>query len=160
MSLQEIAKYFMGGEGGWDHVNSCLYHARNWYCAHNHFLRALESICTDAGYSTKVKMVLTSEGNRRAILKYSTSAWRTDFLVDVTLRHDFIGAGRDMGQHHGRLRNPDNPDHILESAAAEKILSPQFLQCLAGLPVYLGPHPRRILAPSLLPRRQEGRRLF
>jgi hypothetical protein len=104
----------------------------------------------------------SSEGNRRADLEIRNIrvAGQTDVLVDVTLRHDFIGAGRDGGQHHGRLRNPDNPDHILESAAAEKILSPQFLQCLAGLPVYLGPHPRRILAPSLLPRRQEGRRLF
>jgi hypothetical protein len=34
-------------------------------------------------------------------------------LVDVTLRHDFIGAG-----HIGQLRNPD---HILESEAADKI---------------------------------------
>ncbi len=41
-------------------------------------------------------------------------------LVDVTLRHDFIGAGRD-GQTQGQLRNPDNPDHILKSAAADKI---------------------------------------
>ena len=27
--------------GGWDHVNCCLYHARNWYSAHDHVLRAL-----------------------------------------------------------------------------------------------------------------------
>jgi hypothetical protein len=38
----------------------------------------------------------------------------------VTLRHDFIGAGH-FGQNQGQLRIPDNPDHILESAAADKI---------------------------------------
>ncbi len=48
-------------------------------------------------------------------------AQQTDLLVDVILRHDFIGAGRDGGISHGKLRNPDNPDHIIESAAAEKI---------------------------------------
>ena len=32
---------YLGGEGGWDHVNCCLYHARNWYCAHDHVLSAL-----------------------------------------------------------------------------------------------------------------------
>ena len=31
-----------------------------------------------------------------------------------------IGAGR-SGLNQGQLRNPDNPDHILESAAADKI---------------------------------------
>ena len=41
-------------------------------------------------------------------------------LIDVTLRPDFIGAGR-SGLTQGRLRNPDNPDHILESTAADKI---------------------------------------
>ena len=45
---------------------------------------------------------------------------QSDFLVDVTVRHDFIGAGH-IGQNQGQLRNPDNPDHILESAAADKI---------------------------------------
>ena len=44
----------------------------------------------------------------------------TDLLLDVTLRHDFIGAGH-IGQTQGQLRNPDNPDHILKSAAADKI---------------------------------------
>jgi hypothetical protein len=38
-------RYFMGGEGAWDHVNSCLYHASNWTCAHDHVLRALKRIC-------------------------------------------------------------------------------------------------------------------
>jgi hypothetical protein len=41
-------------------------------------------------------------------------AQQTDLLVDATLRHNFIGAGH-MGQDQGQLRNPDNPDHILES---------------------------------------------
>ena len=56
------------------------------------------------------------------ISKSATSAWpqHTDLLVDVTLRHNFIGAGQ-IGQNQGQLRNPDNPDHILKSAAADKI---------------------------------------
>jgi hypothetical protein len=32
--------YFMGGEGAWDHINSCLHHASNWTCAHDHVLQA------------------------------------------------------------------------------------------------------------------------
>ena len=48
-------------------------------------------------------------------------AQQTRLLVDVTLRHDFIGAGRDGGINHGKLRNPDQPDKILEDAAAVKI---------------------------------------
>jgi hypothetical protein len=66
--------------------------------------------------------VLTSEGNRRAGLEIRNIhvAQQTDLLVDVTLRHDFIGAGH-IGQNQGQLRNPDNPDHILESATADKI---------------------------------------
>jgi hypothetical protein len=61
-------RYFMGGEGAWDHVNSCLQHASNWTCAHDHVLRALESICNADGFATNHKRVLTSEGNRRAVL--------------------------------------------------------------------------------------------
>ena len=37
---------------------------------------------------------------------------KIDLLIDVTIRHDFIGAGRS---------GLNNPDHILESAAADKI---------------------------------------
>jgi hypothetical protein len=112
----------MGGEGAWDHINSCLHHASNWTCAHDHVLRSLERICNDAGFETTHKRVLTSEGNRCTDLEMRNIrvAGQTDLLVDVTLRHDFIGAGRD-GQTQGQLRNPDNPDHILESAAAHKI---------------------------------------
>ena len=47
-------------------------------------------------------------------------AGKTDLLIDFTLGHDFIGAGR-SGHTQGRLRNPDNPDRILESAASDKI---------------------------------------
>jgi hypothetical protein len=43
-----------------------------------------------------------------------------DLLVDVTIRHNFKGTGHN-GQTQGQIRNPDNPDHILESAAADKI---------------------------------------
>ena len=59
-------------------------------------LEALESICRAAGYSTNNKNVLTSEGNRRAGIEILNIrvAQQIDLLVDVTLRHDFIGAGR------------------------------------------------------------------
>jgi hypothetical protein len=40
--------------------------------------------------------------------------------VDVTLRHDFVGAGHN-GLNQGQLRNPDNPDKLLDSATADKI---------------------------------------
>ena len=62
------------------------------------------------------------EGNRRADLEIRNIcvAQQTDVLVSVTFRHNFIGAGH-IGQNQGQLRNPDNPDHILESAAADKI---------------------------------------
>jgi hypothetical protein len=78
-------RYFMGGDGAWDHLNS-------------------------------------SEGRRRADLEVRNVrvAQKTDLLIDVTIRQPFIGAGR-SGHNQGQLRNPDNPDHILESAAADKI---------------------------------------
>jgi hypothetical protein len=111
-------RYFMGGEGAWDRINSCLRHTSNWTCAHDHVLRALERICNDAGFATNHKRVLTSEGNRRADLEIRDIrvAQQTEWLVDVTLRHNFKGTGHN-GQTQGQLRNPDNPDHILESAA-------------------------------------------
>jgi hypothetical protein len=54
-------------------------------------------------YSTNIKKVLTSEGQRFADLEVLNirMAQQTDLLVDVTsvtLRHDFIGAGRGGGQ--------------------------------------------------------------
>jgi hypothetical protein len=66
--------------------------------------------------------VLTSEGSRRANLEIRNIrlADKVDLLVDVTICHDFIGDGR-SGLTQGQLRNPDNPDHILENAAADKI---------------------------------------
>ena len=83
-------RYFMGGEGAWDHINSCLHHASNWTCAHDHVLRALERICNDAGFATTHKRVLTSEGNRGADLEMRNIrvAGQTDLLVDVTVRHN------------------------------------------------------------------------
>ena len=68
-------------------------------------------------------MVLTSAGNRRADLEVLNIcvAQQADLMLDVTLRHEFIGAGRDGGINHGKLRNPDQPDKILEDAAAVKI---------------------------------------
>jgi hypothetical protein len=115
-------RYFMGGEGAWDYINSCHHHASNWTCAHDHVLRALERICNDAGFATTHKRVLTSEGNRRADLEIRNIlvAQQTDLLVDVTVRHNFKGTGLN-GQTQGQIRNPENPDHILESSAADKI---------------------------------------
>ena len=84
-------KYLMGSDGAWDHANSCLDHARNWYCTHSHILR-VERICNDAGFSTQVKMVLTSAGNQHADLEVLNIrvAQQTDLLVYVTLSHDFV----------------------------------------------------------------------
>ena len=75
--------YFMDGEGAWDHVNSCLHHASKWTCAHDHVLRALESICNAADFATNHRRVLTSEGNRRADLETRNIrvVQQTDLLV-------------------------------------------------------------------------------
>jgi hypothetical protein len=80
------------------------------------------SVIDDAGYATSRKRVLPSEGTRRADLEVRNTrvAGKTDLLFDVTLRHPFIGAGL-SGHTQGQLRNPDYPDQILESAAADKI---------------------------------------
>jgi hypothetical protein len=61
--------------------------------------------------------------NRRADLEVFNIrvAQMTCLLVDVSLCHDFTGAGRDGLRTHGKLRNRDNPAQILESAAAQKI---------------------------------------
>ena len=103
-------------------INSCLHHASNWTCAHDHVLRALERICNDAGFATTHKRVLTSKGHRPADLQIRNIrvAGQNDLLVDVTVRHNFKGTGHNW-QTQGQLRNPDNPDHIFESAAADKI---------------------------------------
>ena len=89
-------RYFMGGDGAWDHINSCIYHSANWTTAHEHVLQAFERICNDAGFATRRKQVLTSEGSRCADLEIRNIrlADKVDLLVDITIRHDFIGAGR------------------------------------------------------------------
>jgi hypothetical protein len=61
--------YFMGGDGAWDHINSCIHHNANWTRAHEHVLRALERICNAAGFATNHMRVLTSDGIRRADLE-------------------------------------------------------------------------------------------
>jgi hypothetical protein len=86
-------------------------------------IAALERICNDAGFATTHKRVLKSEeSNRRADLEIRNIrvAGQHDLLVDVTIRNNSKGT-RHNGQTQGQLRNPDNPDHILESAAAGKI---------------------------------------
>jgi hypothetical protein len=127
----------MGGEGAWDHINSCSRHNSNWTSAHEHVLRVLDHIvvfvsvrtnkrhhhhCNDDSFATSHKRVLTSEGGRCADLdvrKIRVSEM-TDLLIDVTLCHDFIDVSS-SGLNQGQLRNPDNPDHILENVAADKI---------------------------------------
>ena len=83
---------------------------------------AFDRICNDSGFATTHNRVLTSEDNLCADLEICNIhvSQQTDLLVEVTLYHDFIGASRD-GQTQGQLRNPDNPDHILESATADNI---------------------------------------
>ena len=131
---------------------------------HNHVMTALESICNNAGYATKHKRVLTSAGQHRADLEILNIqvAHQIDLLVDVTLRHDFVGAGHN-GLNQGQLRNPDNPDKLLDSAAADKIRHyrasySRKLACgiLASVYDYLGSHPRRVPATALLHLQQTG----
>jgi hypothetical protein len=82
--------------------------------------------CWSAFVTTLVSPPLTSGCSRvRAtaapISKSATFAsQQTDLLVDVTVRHNFKGTGHN-GQTQGQLHNSDNPDHVLESAAADKI---------------------------------------
>jgi hypothetical protein len=94
-------------------------HAALWHgeaaCGGEQGGRRLKGICNDAGFATTHKRVLTSEGNRRADLEIRNIrvAGQTDLLVDVTIRHNFKGTGHN-GQTQGQLRNPDNPNHILD----------------------------------------------
>ena len=125
----------MGGDGAWDHINSCIHHNANWTTAHEHVLQALERICNDAGFASRRQRVLASEGGRRADLEIRNSpgslkinatargmhnnvsiADKFDLLIDVALRHDFIGTGR-SGLTQGQLRNPDNPITVTSSRA-------------------------------------------
>jgi hypothetical protein len=71
-------------------------------------------------------------------------AQQTDLLVDVTLRHNFIGAGQ-IGQNQGQLRNPDHPDRIPESAAADKIRNYRDTIILRSLVIAAQ---TRVLSPS------------
>ncbi len=97
----------MDGQGAWDHISSYLHHVSNLTAAHEHVQRDLERICNHAGFATNHKLVFTSQGNLGAEIRNSCVVEQIDLLVDVTLRHDFIGAGR-SGLTQGQLRNPDN----------------------------------------------------
>jgi hypothetical protein len=115
----------MGGDCAWDHINSCLHHASNWTGTHDHVLRTLDRICKDPGFATTHKLVLTSEGNRSGNLEICIICvtQQTNLLMDVTVvtvRHNFKGT-RHNGLTQGQLVNPNNQDHILESASANKI---------------------------------------
>jgi len=84
-------RYLVGGDCGRDHVNCCLFHARNWYCAHNHVLRALEGDVKTPVSPTPSRRSSRVRATAGRISKSSTSAWQqTDLLVDVTLRHDLF----------------------------------------------------------------------
>jgi len=74
-----------------------------------------------AGYTSSIKFVPTSDGHHRADLHVVRARLmgRDDLVVDITLRHDFIGNERDV-RRHGMLRNPDRPDQLLDQAAADK----------------------------------------
>jgi hypothetical protein len=71
-------------------------------------------------WSYSIKWVPT--GHRRADLRLvgARLIGKDDLVVDVTVRHDFIGDARDV-LRHGTLRNPDRPDQLLDQAAADKI---------------------------------------
>jgi hypothetical protein len=73
-------RYLLGGDGAWDHINTCPHHSANWTSAHEHVLRALDRICNDAGYATSSKRVLPSEGTRYANLEVRNTrvAGKTD----------------------------------------------------------------------------------
>ena len=75
-----------------------------------------------AGYSSSIKSVPTSDGYHRADLHVVGAhlMGKDDLVVDVTVRHDFIGDARDV-LRHGTLCNPDRPDQLLDQAAADKI---------------------------------------
>ena len=107
-----------------DHINCCHYHSGNWYRAHEHVLRAVMGIFRAAGYSSSIKSLPTSDGHRRADLHVVGAhlMGKHDLMIDVTVRHDFIGDARAV-QRHGTLRNPDRPDQLLNQAAADKIRS-------------------------------------
>ena len=85
---------------------------------------ALMGIFRAAGYSSSIKSLPTSDGHRRADLHVVGAhlMGKDDLMVDVTVRHDFIGDARDV-LRHGTLRNPDRPDQLLNQAAADKIRS-------------------------------------
>ena len=84
---------------------------------------------------------LLFEGRRYANLATSRVAHKIDLLIDVTLRPDFTGAGR-SGLTQGRLRNPDNPDHLSQTPQ-----SPGGL--FTSVHVYIGTYPRRVAFAAL-----------
>ena len=99
--------------------NTIFLKKRNY---HEHVLRATMGIFRAAGYSSIIKSVPTSDGYRRADLHVVGAhlMGKDDLVVDVTVRHDFIGDARDV-LRHGTLRNPHRPHQLLDQAAADKI---------------------------------------
>jgi hypothetical protein len=69
-------RYFMGGDGAWDHINSCIHQTR----AHEHVLRALERICHAAGLPPITSGCSRVRAAAAPILKSATSAWRKSLI--------------------------------------------------------------------------------
>jgi hypothetical protein len=76
--------------------------------------RTTELVTWRAHHHHHVNTCLTHSSN------WTRVARNIDLLVDITLRQDFVGAGHN-GLNQGQFRNPDNPDKLLDSAAADKI---------------------------------------
>ena len=51
-----------------DHVHTCKKYSRNRFDAHQILLKALQSLCQRAGYTSEIKKVPASNGRRRADL--------------------------------------------------------------------------------------------
>ena len=159
----------MGGEGVGDHINSCLDHASNWTCGHDHVLLALERICnnSDSGFATTHKRVLTSEDNLDANLEIRNIrvSQQTGFLVDVTVRHNFksqapVTIGRLKASSATPTTRTTSSRAPLPTRSAIIVTHIDAPACgfFAGVHVYLGPHPRRVLALDFLHIQQTGRR--
>ena len=68
-------RYLMGGDGAWDHINSCIYHSADWTTAHEHVLQALERICNDAGLPPGASRCSRVRVVAAPISKSATSGW-------------------------------------------------------------------------------------
>ena len=107
-----------------DHVISCKKYGQNRADCHRILLKALQSICQRAGYSSEIKNVPTSNGKRRAdlFIKHINLAGRQDLILDVSVIHEFHGdVMQDVGRN-GNLRHRDPTSPILlDNKALRKV---------------------------------------